>query len=317
MDTYEFPPGDACLRPLGVRAAVARTRVLREEERALELCTMVAVQRDACVPLTCAAVLRDAPRQLGILEHELSVEGLRKATFLLRFRSSELRNAALRTKAIQVGRCVLSVTPWSRRIGASVGKLRFRARVCLEGVPRNARNAAAVAQLFANPSFIDEVVCPVEKEEERFCFNIWVWIDAPNDLALKGTLQLEEPVVLSDEYCFAMGDMDMEVPPVRDDPVQTLDYDVLIHLDRVLDYTPLPDSSSRIPFDDPPAYEYPASFDFTWHLGFKDGDVPQHVPSVHDRLGGCGDHPPPRGGEGSGGRGFQQQPPGTWCRGQP
>jgi hypothetical protein len=62
----------------------------------LELCTLVAVQRDARVPLTCAVVLRDAPRQLGIPEHELSVEGLRKATFLLRFRSSELRNVAMR-----------------------------------------------------------------------------------------------------------------------------------------------------------------------------------------------------------------------------
>ncbi|CAN6238691.1 unnamed protein product [Urochloa humidicola] len=91
----EFPPGDTSMRPPVVLAGAPRTNAIREAERDLELHTLVAVQRDACVPLSCAAVLWDALRQLRIPEQEMSVEGLSKATFLLRFSSSAARNAAL------------------------------------------------------------------------------------------------------------------------------------------------------------------------------------------------------------------------------
>ncbi|CAM0145871.1 unnamed protein product [Urochloa decumbens] len=311
----EFPPGDVGMRPHVVFAAAARTQEIRDEERALELSTLVAVQRDAQVPLTCAMVLRDAPHQLGVPEHELSVEGLSRAKFLLRFGSPVRRNAALAVQAFQVGNCILNIMPWSNRIGAKVGKLKFRARVCLEGVPRHARNAAAVAQLFSNPSFIDEVDCPVEKEAERFCFNLWVWTDAPSDLALQGTLQLEAPIEHSEQYFLSMGNN--EIPPIRARPAKTSDYEVLIHLDRVLDYTPPSTISRRDSFesdssDDLPAAEYPAVFPYDWHLGLHDGDRPVRRMSVHDRLGRTTDRrdrSPPRGGNGGGGLGLRQWPP--------
>ncbi|CAN6374364.1 unnamed protein product [Urochloa humidicola] len=270
MDPLECPPGDTSLRPRAVLAAAPRTQAIRDEERDLELHTLVAVQRDAHVPLTCADVLRDAPRQLRIPQYELGVEGLSKATFLLRFASPAARNAALAIRSFAVANSELNIMPWSRRIGARVGKLRYRARVCLEGVPRHARNAAAIAQLFSNPSFVDEVNCPVEKEEARFCFNVWVWTDAPTDLACK----------------------------------------VLIHLDRVLDYTPPSASQGRSSFecDISGIPDYPEKFDFDWFLGVPDGDRPITRPPVRARLGGTGDRSPPRGGDG-GGFEFRQRPP--------
>jgi hypothetical protein len=151
----EFWPGDSDLRPSLIRAAAARTEEVKAEERELEMHALVAVQRDSRVPLSCVAVRRDAPRQLRIPTHELVVEGLGKATFLLRFGSLAALNAALSAKAFLADNCALNLMPWSRRIGASVGKLRFRARVCLEGVPSHARNKTAATQLFANPSFIE------------------------------------------------------------------------------------------------------------------------------------------------------------------
>jgi hypothetical protein len=170
--SMEFSPGDADLRPSAVRAAVARTPSIKMAERELERSTLVAVQQDGRLPLSCATVLWDAPRQLRIPAHELEVEGLSQAMFLLRFGSSDIRNAGLSARAFQVGSCVLNLMPWSRQIGASVGKLRFRPGVCLTGVPRQTRSMAAVAQLFSTPSFIDEIDYTVEKEEERFYFNI-------------------------------------------------------------------------------------------------------------------------------------------------
>ncbi|CAL4928830.1 unnamed protein product [Urochloa decumbens] len=324
MESYEFPPGDVTLRPPLVRAAVARTSEVRESARELELYTLVAVQRNCLMPVSCEDVLRDAPRQLRIPAHELEVEGLSQAKFLLRFGSSQIRNVALAAQSFQVGSYILSIMPWSPRIGATVGRLRYRARVCLEGVPRHARNAAAVAQLFSNPSFIDEVNCAVEKADARFCFNIWVWTDAPYDLALQGKLQVEQPLEYPDQHFTSMDSMDDQQPPVgRYEPLKTVDYDVLIHLDRVLDYTPNPVSPDRysyesdvsgMPSQDYPTREYPERFDFTWFLGYKDGDRPTQRVSVHDRLGMRVDRPdrsPPRGGNG-GGFGLRQWPPGTF-----
>ncbi|CAN6290769.1 unnamed protein product [Urochloa humidicola] len=318
MDPMEFPPGDTTLRPQVVFAAAARTQAIREEERALELFSLVAVQRDGGALLTCAAVLWDAPCQLGIPEHEMAVEGLSPATFLLRFGSTALRNVALAARAFQVGNFMLNIMPWSRRIGAAVGRLRFRARVCLEGVPRHARNAATIAQLFSNPSFVDEINCPVEKEEASFCFNAWIWTEAPNDIALQGTLHIQELVDYSSHFCNSLGSSESQPP--RDEPAKTFDYTILIHLDHVLDYTPSTGSPGRysyesdtsgIPSDDPPFQEYPAKFDYTWYLGVRDGDRPPGRTSVHDRLGGRDDRPdrqPPRGHDGSGGSGFRQWP---------
>jgi hypothetical protein len=148
-------------------------------------------------------------------------------------------------------------------------------------VPRHAQSAAAVAQLFCGPSFIDEVDYTVEKEEERFCYTVWIWTDAPNDLALEGKLQVEEPLVHSDEYLSRLGSMEERSSPVRDDPIATFDYKVFIHLDRDLYYNPLPDSPERmsfesvvtgIPADDPSASACPVRFDFTWCLGMRDGE---------------------------------------------
>jgi hypothetical protein len=94
--SMEFRLSDADLRPPAVRAAAARAA-----ERELELNTLVAVQRDGRPPLSCAVVLRDAPRQLRIPAQDLEVEGLSQATFLLRFGSSAVRNAALSARASQ------------------------------------------------------------------------------------------------------------------------------------------------------------------------------------------------------------------------
>jgi hypothetical protein len=111
--SMEFRLSDADLRPPAVRAAAARAA-----ERELELNTLVAVQRDGRPPLSCAVVLRDAPRQLRIPAQDLEVEGLSQATFLLRFGSSAVRNAALSARAFQAGSCILNPMPWSRPIGA-------------------------------------------------------------------------------------------------------------------------------------------------------------------------------------------------------
>lgn len=137
---------------------------MREAEREHELQALVAVQINAHAPLQCADVLRDALRQLrNTSERAPTVTWLAPATFLFRFDSTELRNLAYSKGAFYSGEFGLRFLAWSRRTNATAASLKFRARICLEGVQPHARQAETVAQLFSAPSFIDEIDYNIEK----------------------------------------------------------------------------------------------------------------------------------------------------------
>lgn len=90
----QVPVGRLLSAPGGGVCGIGANPESRTAERELELSTLVAVLCDASVSLSCAGVLREAPRQLRVPEHELMVEGLSHATFLLRFKSSARRSSA-------------------------------------------------------------------------------------------------------------------------------------------------------------------------------------------------------------------------------
>ena len=96
-----------------------------------------------------------------------------------------------------------------------------------------------------------------------------------------------------------------------------LDYKVLIHIDRLWDYSDRLSQSWRSCESDMSGIpnhsldeEWPVKYTFSWHLGVLDGQPDPRRISVHDRLGEHRrDHSPP----GGNGRGAQRQfPPDSW-----
>jgi hypothetical protein len=76
-----------------------------------------------------------------------------------------------------------------------------------------------------------------------------------------------------------------------------MDFEVLIHMDRILDYSTPPNSPSGHSYDsgtggipdDQLEPEYPIRYPFVWRLGEEDGARPRGGVgrvTVHDRLGG-------------------------------
>ncbi|KAG2593167.1 hypothetical protein PVAP13_5NG109742 [Panicum virgatum] len=269
---------------------------------------------DARVPLDCEMVRRDALQQLRIPEHSGTVSKLREATFLLRFDRPELRNAALRRGPLMAGRTRLHIMPWSRQFGASDNKLMYRVRVCIEGVPAHATQEEIVAKLLPPSVFIEKFDYELVTEDEKACMCLWVWAVDPDAIAKEGLLKLEEPVEFSEEHHndFFTRSGNMELPVVRAEAARMLDYPVLIHLDRIVDYCTPPrnpswrsfeSATSGIP-DDSVDVEWPVNHKLYWQLGTW------RIP-VHERLGERRrDLSPPGGG---GGRGNQMQfPPASW-----
>jgi hypothetical protein len=110
----ELVPGDVEHQPSRVIACAARTRVIREVERDLELHSLIGVQLDARQWMTYDQVHWDVIRQLCIPGFVLRVTMMKPATFLLRFGQPVQRNAALGHRPISVGSTRLHLMPWTR-----------------------------------------------------------------------------------------------------------------------------------------------------------------------------------------------------------
>jgi hypothetical protein len=94
----------------------------------------------------------------------------------------------------------------------------------------------------------------------------------------------------------------------RCDSTLAIGYEILIHVDRVIDFLPRPDSPEHRMIDsliigqpdEELEEEWPKRHNFLWRLGVPDGEGQRssehrHV-SVHDRLGGRDRSTPRRGG---------------------
>ncbi|CAN6312545.1 unnamed protein product [Urochloa humidicola] len=310
---------EAWRRPERVTACAARTSEVREAEQDLLLHTLIAVQIDARDRLTCEGVRQDALQQLHIPQRALQVTRISSTSFLLRLQSPEMRNAVYSRRAIAVGRTSLHLMPWARQVGAAaaVSNLFYRARVCFEGVPGHAHQVESVLHLLPPKSFVEGVDYERESEDEKGCFILWIWCQHPEAIAVLGTLHIEEPMVLPEEYHYIT--LDPPPPLVRSEAVTLLKYDVIIHLDRVEDYHPPARSPSRRSFDsdisgipcNESTEQWPMRHKFDWQLGQPDALPEPPRMSVHARLGVRRDRSPPRGGGtgGGAGGGFQMPPP--------
>ncbi|KAG2653100.1 hypothetical protein PVAP13_1NG427919 [Panicum virgatum] len=174
-------------RPERVTACTVWTGQLRAAEHDVTTLSLVAVQLDARVWLTCETVRRDVIHQLRIPEHELTVVRLKPATSLLRFLSPQLRNEALAACVLSVGRIGLRVMPWTKQVNAMSSSLCFCVCVCLEGIE-------TVRQLFRGPVSVDGVDDERERDEEIGCFCLWLWTSDPDAIAKTGVLQIAVPV---------------------------------------------------------------------------------------------------------------------------
>lgn len=164
---------------------------------------------------------------------------MKEATFLLHFEQPDHRNAALGRGLLTAGRTQIHLMPWSRQFGATASKLKYRVRVCLEGIPSHAANAETIAKLIPPYAFVETIDVETPTEKEKACVCAWVWTVDPDGIAKEGVLRLEEPVEFFEEYHNELFTRigNMEIPEIINEAAAMLDYKVLIHIDRVWDYT--------------------------------------------------------------------------------
>lgn len=296
-------PGAPHLRPDRVEGCALRTAAMREEERMLSASAVLAVAVDANVVPSCCQVEEAARRQFMLGQSKLEVTVSGKATFLLCFGDLRRRREVLAAgEPLFVDGNSFRILPWTRFSAAEASKFVFKARVCLEGVPRHAWQIEAVRSLFPPATSFEGVDHNTPEEKEAACFWIKLWTANLALIAKAGSLEIEEPMLQSPPP-FQYPELGVEEEVLlqeRMGPVQTLKYqEILIHLDEVLDYSPLPDSPelgsqmshiSGIPSAGE-AEEWPVGHTYAWSLGVPDGQRPRarlRIP-VQKKLGRPGD----------------------------
>lgn len=289
---------DISLRPPLVTAAVPRSAVLAVEESSWSRHAVVAAMVGFQPDWQLSGVARAFAARFGVELAEIKVSVFAPHEFLVFFNDNRKRDEAVRIQgALTLGSVSFHISPWSRFRLASPVQMRFKVRVCLEKVPKHAWSWDCVRGLFDHAVIFDSVDSTTFSEEETACFNIWVWMETVEKLATKGVLQLEEPreVASPGRHFPELGIFEEEQP--RWGPVSLLEHKVLIHLDRIWDYTLKPGSSSEsymrdhsdtsgMPSDVMMSEEYPEKWHYRWNLDWEDGNFPPPPPrpSVHGRL---------------------------------
>ncbi|KAE8801142.1 hypothetical protein D1007_23247 [Hordeum vulgare] len=150
---------------------------------------------------------------------------------------------------------------------------------------------------------------PGHDQEESASCCAWVWVEDPTKIATRGTLSVEEPL---DQASASFHGRFLESfqrrflenlcdEPSRSEPVSLLAYPILIHLDRIHDFSVEPvdppfrgspasshSDTSGIPIDDlgSPPRDESAKWHYRWNLHFEDGTFPprQQRGPVHSCL---------------------------------
>jgi len=141
---------------------------------------------------------------------------------------------ALGRGLLAAGRTQIHVMPWTRQFGAAASKLKYRVRVCLEGIPSHAAQVETIAKLFPSSAFVEIIDTETPTEKEKACVCVWIWTVDPDGIAKEGVLRLEEPVEFTEEFHndFYTRLGNMEIPEIRNKAAAMLHYKVLIHIDQ-------------------------------------------------------------------------------------
>lgn len=223
--------------------------MLADEEKFTRCAAVgVYVSVDVCRSATRADVNAAIEAQLLIPSSEMEVSLFPPAGFVIVFSDSRLRDHAMDYHhGVDLVGAKLHFRPWSCMVNAAAANLSYKVRLCIEGVPLHARQPYTVKQLF-HPDTLVECIDRPCSDRESACCCVKLWTSNPDGFALEGGLNLHESVHRGGHGHPWHG------------PVNLLGYEVVLHLDYILDYSPPATSNAA----------WPKRVRFDWTLGIRD-----------------------------------------------
>uniref|UniRef100_A0A8I6X9P0 CCHC-type domain-containing protein n=1 Tax=Hordeum vulgare subsp. vulgare TaxID=112509 RepID=A0A8I6X9P0_HORVV len=219
------------------------------------------------------AVGRALEAQLAIPEHSLRVTAHHREHYLVIFSQPTQQVNALRRASIRVDGAVFNVASWHEHDHASFGSLLLHVRVVIEGVLMHLWSVEGAEEILGRRVRVDRLDSRTLERGHTKTFACWVWTDDVGSIPTKHCLGILPRGAGRVEEMVGFSPPDRRVAP----PPATAEYSMLIHVDRVEDWTPpsprsshsersgLPSSDSD--GDDAP---FPAVAPASWTMGTDD-----------------------------------------------
>ncbi|KAE8804574.1 D-3-phosphoglycerate dehydrogenase, chloroplastic [Hordeum vulgare] len=182
------------------------------------------------------AVGRALEAQLAVPEHSLRVTAHHPEHYLVIFSQPAQQVNALRRASIRVDGAVFNVVSWHEHDHASFGSLLLHVRVVIEGVPMHLWSVEGAEDILGRKVRVDRLDSRTLERGHTKKFACWVWTDDVGNIPTKHCLGILPRGAGRVEEMVGFSPPDRRVAP----PPATAEYSMLIHVDRVEDWTPPP-----------------------------------------------------------------------------
>lgn len=125
--------------------------------------------------------------------------------------------------------------PWDESLHGVEARFRYRARVCIEGIPMHVRTDKAAAKVIGRKCSIHYVEEYSRRRNYNRTFDLWIWTDEPRAIPRGGTFAITS----ADEEGLATDIPLPDLEPLRNpppsEPKKGWTYNVLVHVDTLED----------------------------------------------------------------------------------
>ncbi|KAE8780869.1 D-3-phosphoglycerate dehydrogenase, chloroplastic [Hordeum vulgare] len=220
------------------------------------------------------AVGRALEAQLAVPEHSLRVTAHHPEHYLVIFTQPAHQVNAVRRASIWVDGAAFNVASWHEHDHASFGSLLLHVRVVIEDVPMHFWSVEGAEEILGRRVRVDRLDSRTLECGHTKTFACWVWTDDVGNIPTRHSLGVLSRGAGRVEEMVGFSPPDSRVAP----PPATAEYSMIIHVDRVEDWTPPSPRSSHsrrsgIPSSDSDSEDapFPAVAPASWTMGTEDG----------------------------------------------
>ncbi|KAE8816361.1 hypothetical protein D1007_06218 [Hordeum vulgare] len=251
-------PGAALQRPAKSSCMVVSTPAMEEEAYRLRTMALLLTAASDCSGITPDMVAEAVERRHRFRFGDIEVAPCFPEDFILTLAERFQRDLVFEARYVEVAGVKFQLRPWFPPPGGH--KIwRYYCRVAIDRLPLNAWDWDNVQQVIGQNCKLDLIERQSTTRRNRCALFAWVWTWNPDMIPRASDL-----MVLSRLDCVRSRELLLEGASVEEGKEGPL-FPVLIHLDEVKDYTPLPESDE--------GGEWPRINRFRdWRLGVKDGE---------------------------------------------
>ncbi|XP_062224467.1 uncharacterized protein LOC133923000 [Phragmites australis] len=262
----EYRVGDPGYRPARGRCVLSWTRGMERNERWLGEHALLASVLMGRPPVSPGELLEAIEHSTGVLARDVRVEVTRTEDFLVSFRNTRDKNAVFRrSQELLCNDVPISFKLWSRRSWATSSELMFFTKIAFDGLPVHAWEEEAMHKLVNVLG--GRLVALVPADDAR-CLEAFAWFKDPAGLPHRYDVEIPERAGAAGSW----RESSSSALPPAPRRVPTLVYPVIIHVEEVIDPTPL-HIARRLP-DDHDGDVVPRRNAFSCWVGRYDGSGP-------------------------------------------